>query len=350
MTIRGLRVRYGATLALDGLDLDLASGEILVLLGASGSGKTTLLRVAGGFLTPEAGTIALDGRDITALPPHRRPVSTMFQSYALFPHLNVADNVGYGLRRQGLRGADLRARVEDLLELVRLDGFGERRIHALSGGQQQRVALVRALAPGPQLLLLDEPLSALDRGLREETRAELVSLLRRTGTTAVMVTHDQEEALAIGDRIGLLNHGRLEQIGPPAELYERPATRFVAGFLGAANLLTAVVRSADADRTTLTLACGTEVTGPGSALSPGATVTLGVRPERLRIGTGTNRLGGVVEGVAYRGAALDLALRLGGGGVLRLSKPLADGLGPMPVSGDAVTVTWESGASMLLTG
>ena len=258
----------------------------------------------------------------------------MFQSYALFPHLSVAENVGYGLRRQGLRGAALRGRVEELLALVRLDGFGGRRIHALSGGQQQRVALVRALAPGPQLLLLDEPLSALDRGLREETRAELVSLLRRTGTTAVMVTHDQEEALAVGDRIGLLNHGRLEQVGPPAELYERPATRFVAGFLGAANLLPAVVRSAGAERTVLGLACGTEVEGPGSALAPGAAVTLGVRPERLRIGAGANRLDGVVEGIAYRGAALDLVLRLGGGGVLRVSRPLGDGLGRVPAVGE----------------
>ena len=348
MTIRGLRVRYGSTLALDGLDLDIASGEILVLLGASGSGKTTLLRVAGGFLAPEAGSIALDGRDITALPPHRRPVSTMFQSYALFPHLSVAENVGYGLRRQGLRGGALRGRVEALLALVRLEGFGGRRVHALSGGQQQRVALVRALAPGPQLLLLDEPLSALDRGLREETRAELVSLLRRTGTTAVMVTHDQEEALAVGDRIGLLNQGRLEQVGAPAELYERPATRFVAGFLGAANLLPAVVRSAGAERTVLGLACGTEVEGPGSALAPGAAVTLGVRPERLRIGAGANRLEGVVEGIAYRGAALDLVLRLGGGGVLRVSRPLADGLGRVPAVGEVVAVTWDQGASMVL--
>ena len=319
-----------------------------MLLGASGSGKTTLLRVAGGFLAPEAGSIALDGRDITALPPHRRPVSTMFQSYALFPHLSVAENVGYGLRRQGLRGGALRGRVEALLALVRLEGFGGRRVHALSGGQQQRVALVRALAPGPQLLLLDEPLSALDRGLREETRAELVSLLRRTGTTAVMVTHDQEEALAVGDRIGLLNQGRLEQVGAPAELYERPATRFVAGFLGAANLLPAVVRSAGAERTVLGLACGTEVEGPGSALAPGAAVTLGVRPERLRIGAGANRLEGVVEGIAYRGAALDLVLRLGGGGVLRVSRPLADGLGRVPAVGEVVAVTWDQGASMVL--
>jgi ABC-type Fe3+/spermidine/putrescine transport system ATPase subunit len=340
--IAGLRVRYGATLALDGLDLDIASGEIFSLLGASGSGKTSLLRAAGGFLLPESGRIALDGRDVTALPAHRRPVNTMFRSYALFPHMSVAENIGYGLRRQGLRGAALAARVADMLALVRLDGFGPRRIGALSGGQQQRVAL----APRPHLLLLDEPLSALDRGLREETRADLVALLRRLGTTAILVTHDQDEALATADRIGVLNRGRLEQVGPPAELYERPATRFVASFLGAANLLAAVVRQAGPQRTVLALPGGETVAAPGSSLPVGQAVTLGVRPERVRLGEGA--LNGVVESCAYRGTVLDVTLRLPDGTALRASQALGDGLGLMPAVGEGVRVGWRAEAGMLL--
>jgi ABC-type Fe3+/spermidine/putrescine transport system ATPase subunit len=348
VAISGLRVRYGATLALDGIDLDIPGGEIFSLLGASGSGKTSLLRVAGGFLAPDAGRILLDGRDVTALPPHRRPVNTMFQSYALFPHMSVAENVGYGLRRQGLRGAALAARVAELLALVRLEGFGARRIGALSGGQQQRVALARALAPRPHLLLLDEPLSALDRALREETRADLVALLRRLGTTAILVTHDQEEALATADRIGVLNRGRLEQVGPPAELYERPATRFVASFLGAANLFDAVVRAAGPDRTLLTLPCGAEVAARGSSLGVGSAVTLGVRPERVRLGEGA--LGGVVESCAYRGTVLDVRLRLPGGTTLLVSQALGDGLGRVPAVGEPVRAGWESGAGIVLPG
>ncbi|CAH2601448.1 putrescine ABC transporter ATP binding subunit [Rhodovastum atsumiense] len=354
VSIRGLRVRYGTAPALDGLDLDIASGEILVLLGASGSGKTTLLRVAGGFLAPDSGTIALDGQDVTALPPHRRPVNTMFQSYALFPHMTVAGNVAYGLRRQGLRGPALAARVEELLALVRLEGFGGRRIQALSGGQQQRVALARALAPRPQLLLLDEPLSALDRGLREETRADLVSLLRRTGTTAILVTHDQDEALATADRLAVLNRGRLEQVGPPAELYERPATRYVASFLGAANLLEAVVAESGPGVTRLRLGCGSLVAAAGSALAPGSRVTLALRPERLRLDTDgditTQALAGTVTDVTYRGSTLELALRLADGAALRVSRPLGEGAGPaLPRPGDPLRVRWSPAASMLLT-
>ena len=344
--ITGLRVRYGATLALDGLELDIASGEIFCLLGASGSGKTSLLRAAGGFLLPESGRIALDGRDVTALPPHRRPVNTMFQSYALFPHMSVAENVGYGLRRLGMRGAALAGRVDEMLALVRLEGFGARRIGALSGGQQQRVALARALAPRPQLLLLDEPLSALDRGLREETRADLVALLRRLGTTAILVTHDQDEALTTADRIGVLNQGRLEQVGPPADLYERPATRFVASFLGAANLLAAVVRQAGPDRTVLALQGGEAVEAPGSSLPVGRAVTLGVRPERVRLGEGA--LSGVVELCAYRGTVLDVALRLPDGTALRASQALDEGLRRVPAAGERVRAGWRAEAGMLL--
>ncbi len=239
LEVAGLSVRYGDWLALDRLDLGIAQGELFVLLGGSGSGKTTLLRALAGFIPPAAGRVTLGGRDITALPPYRRPVNTMFQSYALFPHMSVASNIGFGLRRQGVPRAEIDRRVAELLALVRLEDFAARRPDALSGGQRQRVALARSLAPRPDLLLLDEPLSALDRGLREATRTELVRVQRQLGTTFVLVTHDQEEALSMATRIGLLEKGRLAQVGTPMEIYERPVSRSVAAFMGAANILPA---------------------------------------------------------------------------------------------------------------
>ncbi|HKM63126.1 MAG TPA: ABC transporter ATP-binding protein [Acidisphaera sp.] len=223
--IEALRKRYGAVEALRGVSLDIAAGELFVLLGGSGSGKTTLLRTIAGFERPDAGRILLRGEDVTALPPHRRPVNMMFQSYALFPHLKVAENIAYGLRRMGLGRAERLAKVERLLDLVRLTGLGDRRPDTLSGGQRQRVALARALAREPALLLLDEPLSALDRSLREETREELAALQRRLGMAFVLVTHDQEEALTMASRIGVMRDGLLVQVGTPRELYEQPADR-----------------------------------------------------------------------------------------------------------------------------
>lgn len=234
LRITGLSRRFGNITALDGLDLDVRQGEFLALLGGSGSGKSTLLRLVAGFDQPDAGQITIDGRDMAGLPPRIRPCAMMFQSYALFPHLSVAENVGYGLRRAGTHSA---GRVAELLALVGMDAFAGRRPAQLSGGQQQRVALARALARQPPLLLLDEPLAALDSGLRAQTGAELRRLQRQTGTTFIMVTHDQAEALGLADRIAVLAAGRVAQIGPPQEVYARPASRFVAEFLGAANIL-----------------------------------------------------------------------------------------------------------------
>ena len=222
LLVQGLSKNFGAVRALDGLDLELREGEFLALLGGSGSGKSTLLRLVAGFETPDAGTIRIAGRDMAGLAPPARPCAMMFQSYALFPHLNVAENVGYGLRRAGTHSA---ARVAELLALVGLAGFGQRRPAQLSGGQQQRVALARALARKPPLLLLDEPLAALDAGLRAQTGAELRRLQRQTGTSFIMVTHDQAEAMALADRIAVLDGGRVVQIGPPQEVYARPRTR-----------------------------------------------------------------------------------------------------------------------------
>src|SRR4051794_27730930 len=324
---------------------------MFVLLGGSGSGKTTLLRALGGFIEPEAGRIVLNGQDITRLPPHKRPVNTTFQSYALFPHMTVTDNVAFGLRRQGASRVAIAQRVAELLELVRLTEFAGRKPDALSGGQRQRVALARALAPRPRLLLLDEPMSALDRGLREQTRQELLRVQRQTGTTFVLVTHDQDEALAMATRIGLLNDGRLEQVGTPAELYEHPVSRYVAGFMGNDNVLPArVLDPGPPARLEL------EGIGPAEAAlaaSPGP-VWVALRPERLRLehagDTGVNRATGEVADSTYFGDSADYVVRLPGGAALHVTEPLGSGFGRglMP-SGTAVTVSWAPDACVLLS-
>jgi len=228
--------RFGDVAAVDGVSLDVAEGEFFALLGPSGCGKTTLMRLLAGFEAPDTGRILLNGEDIAGLPPHRRPSSMMFQSYALFPHLNVEKNVAFGLVQQGWAKAAIGARVEEMLSLVRLEGLNRRKPDQLSGGQRQRVALARALAPGPKILLLDEPLAALDRKLRENTQLELKSLQRRLGLTFMIVTHDQDEAMVVADRIAVMRVGGVAQVGPPREVYERPASRYVAQFLGEANL------------------------------------------------------------------------------------------------------------------
>ena len=347
LTVSGLSVRYGSALALDHLDLAVRRDELFVLLGASGSGKTTLLRALGGFVRPDAGRIILNGTDMTALPPHRRPINTMFQSYALFPHLSVAANIGFGLRRRGVSRAETKQRVAAMLALVRMEGFGPRRPAELSGGQQQRVALARSLAPSPALLLLDEPLSALDQALRMDTRAELVRLRRECGISFVLVTHDQDEALEMADRIGIMRDGRMVQIGTPAELYEQPADRFVASFLGAANILPCVVAADGVSISLPGLGVSVRAERPGPA-GPGL---LALRAERLRIGgaSQTNRVEGVVIGCVYAGDALTVTVRLADGSVLRVKRALADGLDSGRLEpGSPVRVGWQPGACILL--
>jgi len=235
--MEGLTKRFGAVAAVDKVDLDVARGELFALLGGSGCGKTTLLRLLAGFETPDSGRLLIDGHDMTGVPPHLRPINMMFQSYALFPHMNVAENVGYGLRREGVAKAEAATRVAEVLDQVKLSDFATRRPAQLSGGQRQRVALARALVKRPKLLLLDEPLAALDRKLREGTRFELVRLQEQLGLTFVMVTHDQEEAMSMASRLAVMHAGRVVQIGTPHEVYERPASRFVADFIGIANIL-----------------------------------------------------------------------------------------------------------------
>jgi spermidine/putrescine ABC transporter ATP-binding subunit len=347
LTVTRLTVRFGTTTAVDALDLRVDPGELFVLLGGSGSGKTTLLRAIGGFVRPDAGEITLDGIDLMELPPHRRPVNTMFQSYALFPHMSVAANIGFGLRMRGMARAEIDARVTEMLELVSLQGFAARRPAQLSGGQQQRVALARSLAPRPSLLLLDEPLSALDRNLRRDTREELVRLQRVLGIAFILVTHDQEEALTMADRIGVMHEGRLIQVGAPAEVYERPYTRFVAEFLGAANILPAVSRT-----------CGTQLELPGLGVTVHTTtdaamgpVLLAVRPERVRLGsTGdANSLPGVIVDRAYAGEALTHTVRLTDGSLMRATQSLRDGLSAAQVDiGTRVTLSWQPDACIVL--
>ena len=236
----GVRKAYGDVVAVDGVDLEVGSGEFFTLLGPSGSGKTTTLRLIAGFERPDEGRVELTGRDVTRLPPYARDVNTVFQDYALFPHMTVAENIGYGLRVKGVRGRERRLRVEEILKIVRLPGLGDRKPIQLSGGQRQRVALARAMVNHPQVLLLDEPLGALDLKLRQEMQIELKRIqreVREVGITFVYVTHDQEEALTMSDRLAVFNDGRVEQIGTPADVYERPANEFVAGFVGASNVL-----------------------------------------------------------------------------------------------------------------
>jgi putrescine transport system ATP-binding protein len=345
LTTSALTVRYGTTLALDRLDLTVKRDELFVLLGGSGSGKTTLLHAIAGFVRPESGRIMLDDTDLSGLPPHRRPVNTMFQSYALFPHMSVAANIGFGLRQKGVSRAETRHRVQAMLALVQMDGFGTRRPEQLSGGQQQRVALARSLAPSPRLLLLDEPMSALDQALRRDTRTELVRLRKSLGVSFVLVTHDQDEALQMADRIGVMRDGRMAQVGTPAALYESPADRFVAEFLGAANILPCIVDGSSIALPTLGIAIQAArpgVNGPG---------LLALRAERLRIGEQglINQIDGEVTASAYAGDALAVSVRLANGSVLRVKRSLADGLDAASVEpGTPVRVGWQPEACMLL--
>jgi spermidine/putrescine transport system ATP-binding protein len=297
--------RFDDVVAVDDVTLDVESGKFYALLGPSGCGKTTTLRMIGGFEEPTAGTIYLGDRTVTGLPPYKRDVNTVFQSYALFPHLTIFENVAFGLRRRRLRGDALKGQVEHMLGVVGLAGYGNRKPRQLSGGQQQRVALARALVNVPRVLLLDEPLGALDLKLRKEMQLELKSIQHEMGLTFIHVTHDQEEAMTMADVIVVMNGGRIEQQGDPAELYERPATEFVANFLGVSNLLPGIVENGGvrlADGATLHVARQI-LDGHSGAVS------VGIRPEKLRIGPGENTLSGEIVERAYVGVATQYVVK-----------------------------------------
>jgi putrescine transport system ATP-binding protein len=297
--------RFGAVAAVERVSLEVENGELFALLGPSGCGKTTLLRLIAGFETPDSGRILIDGADVTAVPPYRRPVNMMFQSYALFPHLDVAGNIAFGLKQEGMERRRRDARVAEMLALVQMSDYARRRPHELSGGQKQRVALARALAKMPKLLLLDEPLAALDRKLREETRLELIGIQERVGTSFLVVTHDQEEALGMASRIAVMDRGRLMQIGSSAEIYERPNSRFVADFVGAVNMFDGVV-IADAGFLALRMAA-VDLPIPlpaGLEVREGGTAALAVRPEKLRLSTARPAgiaIAATVVSVGYQG-------------------------------------------------
>ncbi len=281
--IRGVTKRFGDFVAVEDVSLDIARGEFFSLLGPSGCGKTTLLRMLGGFETPTAGSIVIEGVDVTAVPPYKRPVNMVFQHYALFPHLSVEENVAFGLRYQGVRRSAERARAQEALAMVQLSGLADRYPHQLSGGQRQRVALARALVLEPKVLLLDEPLGALDQKLRKEVQVELKNLQRRLGITFVFVTHDQEEALTMSDRIAVMNHGRVEQVARSPQVFEYPETEFVARFMGASNFFTATVRDIAEGLLSLSLlgGAGLKIRANGREVATGEQVRFVVRPEKL---------------------------------------------------------------------
>ncbi|RZT93825.1 ABC transporter ATP-binding protein [Rivibacter subsaxonicus] len=318
----------GGAVAVNHVSIDIAKGEIFALLGSSGCGKTTLLRMLAGFETPSSGRIVLNGQDLAGLPPYERPINMMFQSYALFPHLSVWDNIAFGLRRDGMAGDQVGARVEAMLKLVQLGKFAKRKPHQLSGGQQQRVALARSLAKSPQLLLLDEPLGALDKKLREETQIELVNIIEDVGVTCVMVTHDQEEAMTMASRIAVMSEGRILQVGAPGDIYETPATRFVADFIGNVNLMDGTLVEDHPDRVVIQCADCTHYVGHGITGTEGMPVSVALRPEKIRISRHEpadghaphNRLQAKVRELSYFGSFTVYQLETASGRRLKVSQ------------------------------
>jgi spermidine/putrescine transport system ATP-binding protein len=332
--------RFDDVVAVDALSLEIESGTFFALLGPSGCGKTTTLRMIGGFEEPTSGRILLGGRDVTGLPPYKRDANTVFQNYALFPHLSIFDNVAFGLKRKKVKGEDLRRRVRAILRIVGLEGYERRRPRQLSGGQQQRVALARALVNRPQVLLLDEPLGALDLKLRRQMQLELKLIQHDMGITFVHVTHDQEEAMTMADVIAVMNHGRIEQLGSPTELYERPRTAFVAGFLGVSNLLHGTVVAGGRVR----LETGEEVAvSPALLEGRSGRVSVGVRPEKLRLGepgSGENALPGRVKESAYVGVSTQYVVETAAGELDVYAQNARAGEA-LARTAEAVTVSWS---------
>jgi ABC-type Fe3+/spermidine/putrescine transport system ATPase subunit len=347
LELQDITHRYGSVTALADVSLTISDGEFVTLLGPSGCGKTTLLRIIAGFIRPSTGRLLLQGRDVTRMPPHKRPVNMVFQRAALFPHLDVFENVAFGLRIGGTPKGDIGSRVTEVLALVRLDGYQRRRAHELSGGQLQRVALARALVNRPRVLLLDEPLAALDLRIRLEMESELRRVHRETGATFVYVTHDQGEALALSDRIVVFDQGHVEQVGAPDEIYRRPATPFAARFVGDANVLPVEIVELNGAHATVELV-GIRLVAPCESAVTTGPGWLVVRPEVVRLGVVGDGMRGVVRDVAFRGSGLACQLDVEG-----LAEPVKAELsaesGPAPDLGSTVGISWDSAAVCLLS-
>ena len=345
----GVEKRFGEVAAVAGIDLEIGEGEFFSLLGPSGCGKTTLLRMLAGLETPSAGRVLIGNEDVTEVPPYRRPVNMMFQSYALFPHMSVADNVAFGLKQEGKAKAEIKDRVAAMLDLVQLGELGGRKPNQLSGGQRQRVALARCLVKSPRVVLLDEPLAALDKKLRQQTQFELVRIQRQVGITFVMVTHDQEEAMTMSDRLAVMRSGKIEGIGSPRDVYDSPSTEFVATFLGASNLLAGTLEAASGALSSVTLTDGTSLSVPHErvpALAGSTTLKVGVRPEKISIGVagtsvpaGHNALRGRVRVSTFTGVGNQYLVDSVSGTELTV---YAQNIGQelAPRSGDEVVLTW----------
>jgi putative spermidine/putrescine transport system ATP-binding protein len=354
--LRGLTKRYGEETVVDAIALSIPPGEFFSLLGPSGSGKTTTLMMVAGFVRPNGGAILLDGEDLAAVPPQKRGFGMVFQNYAIFPHLSVFENIAFPLRARRWANGAVAERVSWALELVRLGRFGDRHAHQLSGGQQQRVALARAIVFHPAVVLMDEPLGALDKNLRFEMQVEIKEIQQRLGMTVLYVTHDQEEAMSMSDRIAILNRGRIDQVGPPGEVYERPANPFVGRFLGEANLIEGTIAPQFGDGTRLVLPSGHELRAPsGSRCSGGARGMLFIRPERIEIMPGANAAGGPrdnalagrIRRCAFLGNILRYAVDIDGTAPVTVDLQNAVGVAPLPV-GAPVVLRWPVAEGLIL--
>lgn len=357
LRIQSVTKTYGAVYACDDVSLDIYKGELFALLGGSGSGKSTLLRILAGLVKPDSGRILIDGVDISDLPPYERPVNMMFQSYALFPHMTVEQNIAFGLKQDRLPAAKIRERVAEMLELVRMPDLGKRKPDQLSGGQRQRVALARSLAKQPKLLLLDEPLGALDRRLREHTQFELVNIQERVGTTFVLVTHDQEEAMTMSSRLAVMNAGMIEQVSTPAGLYEYPATRFVAEFIGATNLFEGRIASQDEDAGTVQVYCDEldkEIQARHSDPIPvGTPVSISLRPEKIDVHDSLpdadNVAAGQVVEIAYLGDVSIYQVKTASGAILRVQETHVErSAEPHYNWDDTLFLSWSASSAVVL--
>ncbi|MEA2608951.1 MAG: spermidine/putrescine transport system ATP-binding protein [Chloroflexota bacterium] len=342
--------KFGEAIAVDHVNLEVQDGEFFSLLGPSGCGKTTTLRMIGGFEAPTSGLIELHGQDVTWLPPYKRNVNTVFQNYALFPHLTIYENVAFGLRRKGVKNDEVKSRVTEMLKLVELPGYETRKPTQISGGQAQRIALARALINRPEVLLLDEPLGALDLKLRKQMQVELKRIEQEVGITFIYVTHDQEEAMTMSDRIAVMNQGRYEQLGEPENLYERPATRFVASFLGVSNLLPGTVQGSDGTYASVLLADDSRVRAPRALVGDDTSVNVGVRPEKIRLHddkaeppAGHNHLLGVVRDASYLGVSTQYLVEARGGAEITVYEQNVERAtkSELWAPGEAVQLTWS---------